>query len=46
MFPGIGSAVPLVKEGKLKGVAVTTSKRTPIAPEIPTVAESEYPVTT
>src|SRR6185436_4736369 len=40
MFPGIGSAVPLVKEGKLKGVAVTTSKRTPIAPEIPTVAES------
>ena len=40
MFPGIGSAVPLVKEGKLKGVAVTTSKRTAIAPEIPTVAES------
>ena len=40
MFPGIGSAVPLVKEGKLKGIAVTTSKRTVIAPEIPTVAES------
>jgi tripartite-type tricarboxylate transporter receptor subunit TctC len=40
MFPGIGSAVPLMKEGKLKALAVTTGKRTPIAPEIPTVAES------
>jgi tripartite-type tricarboxylate transporter receptor subunit TctC len=40
MFPGIGSAVPLVKENKLKGIAVTTNHRTVIAPEIPTVAES------
>jgi tripartite-type tricarboxylate transporter receptor subunit TctC len=43
MFPGIGSAVPQVKEGKLKGLAVSTSKRVSIAPEIPTVAESGVP---
>ena len=39
-FPGIGSAMPLVKEGKLKGLAVSTGKRVATAPEIPTVAES------
>jgi tripartite-type tricarboxylate transporter receptor subunit TctC len=43
MFPGIGSAMPLVKDGKLRGVAVTTAKRTVVAPEIPTVAESGVP---
>ena len=40
MFPGIGSAMPLVKEGKLKGLAVSTAKRVATAPEIPTVAEA------
>src|SRR6185436_15758085 len=39
MFPGIGSAMPLVKDGKLKGIAVSTGKRVSTAPEIPTVAE-------
>ncbi len=43
MFPGIGSAMPLVKEGKLRGVAVTTAKRTPVAPDIPTVGETGVP---
>jgi len=43
MFPGIGSAMPLVKDGKLRGIAVTTAKRTPVAPEIPTVAETGVP---
>jgi tripartite-type tricarboxylate transporter receptor subunit TctC len=40
MFPGIGSAMPLVKDGKLKGLAVSTVKRVAAAPEIPTVAEA------
>ena len=40
MFPGIGSAMPLVKDGKLKGLAVSTGKRVTAAPEIPTVAEA------
>ncbi|QJR12902.1 hypothetical protein DSM104443_03996 [Usitatibacter rugosus] len=43
MFPGIGSAVPLVKEGKLRGIAVSTSKRVGYLPDIPTVAESGVP---
>jgi tripartite-type tricarboxylate transporter receptor subunit TctC len=43
MFPGIGSAMPLVKDGKLRGIAVTTGKRTAVAPEIPTVAEAGVP---
>ncbi|MGE5617037.1 MAG: tripartite tricarboxylate transporter substrate binding protein [Bacillota bacterium] len=43
MFPGIGSAVPFVKEGKLKAIAVTTATRTPIAPDVPTVAEAGVP---
>ncbi|HEX5128374.1 MAG TPA: tripartite tricarboxylate transporter substrate binding protein [Usitatibacter sp.] len=40
MFPGIGSAMPLVKDGKLKGLAVSTAKRVATAPDIPTVAEA------
>lgn len=43
MFPGIGSAMPLVKEGKLKGLAVSTGKRVATAPDIPTVAEAGVP---
>jgi tripartite-type tricarboxylate transporter receptor subunit TctC len=43
MFPGIGSAMPLVKDGKLRGMAVTTAKRTVVAPEIPTVIEAGVP---
>ena len=43
MFPGIGSAMPLVKDGKLKGLAVSTAKRVTAAPEIPTVAEAAVP---
>ena len=40
MFPGIGSAMPLVKENKLKGLAVSTAGRVGTAPEIPTVADT------
>jgi tripartite-type tricarboxylate transporter receptor subunit TctC len=43
MFPGVGSGLSLAKEGKLKGLAVSTAKRIAGAPEIPTVAESGVP---
>lgn len=43
MFPGIGSALSLAKEGKLKGLAVSTANRVAAAPEIPPVAESGVP---
>ena len=36
-------ALPLVREGKLRALAVTSSTRFSGAPELPTVAESGYP---
>jgi tripartite-type tricarboxylate transporter receptor subunit TctC len=44
MFSPIGSAAsPLVREGKLRALAVTSLKRAPTFPELPTIAESGYP---
>ena len=40
VISGIGTTLPQVKGGKLKGLAVTGAKRSPLAPEIPTVVES------
>jgi len=37
------SALPHVRSGRLRALAVTTAKRTAQAPEIPTVAEQGYP---
>jgi len=37
------SVFPLVKQGKLNGLAVTTAKRWPLAPEIPTLTEDAVP---
>lgn len=42
-FPGLPVALPHVKSGKVRAIAVTTAKRSPIAPEIPTIAESGVP---
>ena len=42
-FSSIASAMPHVKAGKLRAVAVTTAKRIPALPEVPTVAESGVP---
>ena len=36
-------AVPLVKAGRLKGIAVTSARRTLALPDIPTAAESGFP---
>ena len=43
MMPGIGSAINLAKEGKLRALAVSTAKRATGAPDIPTIAESGIP---
>jgi tripartite-type tricarboxylate transporter receptor subunit TctC len=43
MLPGIGSAINLAKEGKLKALAVSTAKRATGAPDIPTIAEAGIP---
>jgi len=40
MFNSIPAVLPLVKAGKLRGLGVSSSKRSPAAPEIPAVAET------
>ena len=42
-FDNITTAWPLAKGGKLRALAVTTTKRSPVAPEVPTLAESGLP---
>ncbi len=40
---GLNSALPFVKSGRLKALAVTTEKRTALAPDLPTLAELGVP---
>jgi tripartite-type tricarboxylate transporter receptor subunit TctC len=42
-FATIVSVLPYLKNGRLRGIAVTTAKRSPAAPDIPTIAESGVP---
>jgi tripartite-type tricarboxylate transporter receptor subunit TctC len=39
-FTVITPAVPQVRDGKLRGLAVTTAKRSPALPDVPTLAEA------
>jgi len=43
MFDQVTAALPLVKSGKLKLLAVTTGKRIALTPELPTMIESGIP---
>ncbi len=43
MFDNMPSSLPLVKEGKLRALGVTSAARSPAAPEIPTLAEQGLP---
>lgn len=43
MFDNMPSALPHVKAGKLRALAVTTLTRSPSAPDIPTIDESALP---
>jgi hypothetical protein len=42
-YSTISSALPHIKSGRLKAIAVTSSKRVEALPDIPTIAESGYP---
>ncbi len=43
MFTGMSTGLPQVRNGRLTALAVSGPKRSPIAPDIPTVAESGLP---
>ena len=43
MFDNMPSSLPLVKDGKLRALGVTSLKRSLAAPEIPTIAEQGLP---
>jgi tripartite-type tricarboxylate transporter receptor subunit TctC len=42
-FANIVNAMPLVREGKLRALAISSIKRSVLAPELPTMAESGFP---
>jgi tripartite-type tricarboxylate transporter receptor subunit TctC len=42
-FSGMPPAMPHVKAGKLRALAVTTPRRSPAAPDVPTMAEAGVP---
>jgi tripartite-type tricarboxylate transporter receptor subunit TctC len=46
MFNGLSAAVPHIKSGKVRALAVGGDKRTALFPELPTVHESGYDVKT
>jgi tripartite-type tricarboxylate transporter receptor subunit TctC len=43
MFDNLASSLAQVRAGKIRALAVTTARRSPLAPELPTVAESGLP---
>ena len=40
---GVSSGLPFIKDGKLLALAVSTRKRTPALPDVPTTTEAGYP---
>lgn len=41
-FPGLAAAVPFVKDGRIRTLAVMSDKRAPALPNVPTAAELGY----
>ena len=46
MFEQTGAALPSIRAGKIRPLAVTSAKRLPSMPEVPTFAEAGYPLVT
>ena len=42
LFPGLAAALPHIKGGKMRPLAVTGQKRHPLLPDVPTFEELEY----
>jgi tripartite-type tricarboxylate transporter receptor subunit TctC len=43
MFDTLSTSLPYVRAGRLQGLAVTSAKRSPVLPDVPTVAEAAVP---
>lgn len=43
MFATATAAAPLIESGKVRALGVTTSERSPVRPEVPTIAEAGVP---
>jgi len=43
MFNNIGAVLPLIQSDKLRGLAVTTAKRSAAVPQLPSIAEAGVP---
>jgi tripartite-type tricarboxylate transporter receptor subunit TctC len=41
-YIGLPSAVPFIKDGRLRALAVAGSKRSPVVPDVPTLAEGGF----
>ena len=39
-FPSTSSTLPMVKSGKLRAIGITSLKRSPLAPDVPPVADT------
>jgi tripartite-type tricarboxylate transporter receptor subunit TctC len=43
MFDNLTTAMPYIKDGRLRALAVTSEKRVALLPDVPTMVESGYP---
>ena len=43
LFDSIPSAMPMILAGKLRGIGIASSSRSPVLPELPTLAEAGLP---
>lgn len=43
LFDNMATALPLIKSGRMKALAVTSAKRSAFMPGVPTIAESGFP---
>ena len=43
MFDFLSAAAPQIKSGKLRALGVTSAKRSPVLPDVPTIAEAGLP---
>jgi tripartite-type tricarboxylate transporter receptor subunit TctC len=43
ILPSVPSAVPYIHDGRMRGLAVTSTQRSPLLPDLPTVAEAGIP---